>query len=131
MLKRLVDDGFEWDVLCAAIGPIAGNDGGGLRIVHSIGYTLRAESTEDYGMNGSHSGASKDSDGEFCDHSHVDANAISFFDAAFSEHFGKDAYSLVQRFVCVFCSLRLGCSTPKSMQSHSHAPADVGPNNFL
>ena len=105
MLKRLVDDGFERYVLRAAIGPIAGNDGGGLRIVHSIGDAMGTESAKDHGMNGTHSGTGQNGNRQFGDHAHIDTNAISFFDTAASEYLGKDANGLVQLFIRIFFAL--------------------------
>ena len=66
--------------MASAESSVLRDDGYGLRVVDAIDQRVCGETSEDYGVRGSDSGAGQHRDGQLGHHAHVDGYSITFLD---------------------------------------------------
>ena len=87
--QRIINHIFQRDVFGSAEGTIAGDDELGIGILQTVGNALCTETTKDDGVNGPNPCTSQNSNRQFWNHSHIDADTVAFFDAIVLEYIGK------------------------------------------
>ncbi len=95
-LERLIHRGFQLYFRTAAIGPVLGDDGDGLRVGDAVHQRVGREPSEDDRMRRADAGAGEHRDRQLRTHAHVDGDAVALFHAQALQDVGELLHFLEQ-----------------------------------
>ena len=87
--QSIIDHVLERDVFGSAEGTIAGDDEFSIGILKAVCNALCTEPSKNHRVDGSDPCTSQHSNGQFGNHSHIDADTVAFFDAVVLQYVGK------------------------------------------